>query len=159
MPAACSSRMCCYEEVWQSGEACCPPGWTQFGSRCFAFYIQAKTWIDAETFCQTAGGNLASIHSAEEHTFLKDYINQVSGTYKNAWIGGTDAVKEGTWMWTDGSKFNYKIWNVEQPDNIGGAEICLEMNFLGNNWNDRPCSTPLSFVCSKKCVCNSNPPS
>uniref|UniRef100_A0A8D0DCI0 C-type lectin domain-containing protein n=1 Tax=Sander lucioperca TaxID=283035 RepID=A0A8D0DCI0_SANLU len=153
MPAACSSRMCCYEEVWQSGEACCPPGWTQFGSRCFAFYIQAKTWIDAETFCQTAGGNLASIHSAEEHTFLKDYINQVSGTYKNAWIGGTDAVKEGTWMWTDGSKFNYKIWNVGQPDSISGAEICLEMNFLGNNWNDRPCSTPLSFVCSKNlCV-------
>ncbi|KAF1383097.1 hypothetical protein PFLUV_G00150780 [Perca fluviatilis] len=75
------------------GEPCCPPGWTQFGSRCFTFYIQTKTWIDAETFCQTAGGTLASIHSAEEHTFLQDYINQVSGTYKDAWIGGTDTVK------------------------------------------------------------------
>ncbi|XP_028447978.1 galactose-specific lectin nattectin-like [Perca flavescens] len=131
----------------------CPPNWTQFGSRCFAFYIQTKTWIDAETFCQTIGGNLASIHSAEENTFLRDFINQVTGTYKNAWIGGSDTVQEGTWMWTDGSKFNYKIFNAGQPDNAGGAENCLEMNFEVKNWNDRTCSTPLSFVCSKNlCV-------
>jgi len=26
----------------------CPPGWTQFGSRCFIFYRTSRTWIDAE---------------------------------------------------------------------------------------------------------------
>ncbi|XP_039649762.1 galactose-specific lectin nattectin-like [Perca fluviatilis] len=132
------------------GEPPCPPNWTQFGSRCFALYIQAKTWIDAQTFCQTAGGHLASIHSDAENTFLRDFINQVTGTYKNAWIGATDAVKEGTWLWTDGSKFDYKIFNAGQPDNASGVENCLEMNYEGKNWNDRPCSTyQASFVCSK----------
>ncbi|XP_078118853.1 galactose-specific lectin nattectin-like [Sander vitreus] len=134
------------------GQASCPPDWTQFGSRCFAFYIQPKAWIDAETFCQTAGGHLASIHSDEEHKFLKDYLNQVTGTIPEAWIGGTDAVKVFTWIWTDGSKFNFQIFNAGQPDNAGGAELCLEMNFQGNNWNDRACSFPLSFVCAKNSV-------
>ncbi|XP_028446708.1 galactose-specific lectin nattectin-like [Perca flavescens] len=135
------------------GAAPCPPGWTQLGSRCFAFYIQTKTWSDAETVCQAAGGNLASIHSDAEHKFLKDFIIQVSGTQKTSWIGGTDAVKEGTWMWSDGSKFDYKSWNAGEPNNLGG-ENCLTMNWPGaNNWNDWACTNQASFVCSKNlCV-------
>ncbi|XP_078118879.1 galactose-specific lectin nattectin-like isoform X2 [Sander vitreus] len=132
-----------------SGQAPCPPGWTQFGSRCFAFHIQTKSWPDAENFCISTGGNLASIHSDEENTFLKDFINQVSGTYKTSWIGGFDAVKEGMWMWADGSKFSYESFSAGQPDNFSGGENCLLMNWGGaNSWNDGGCSTPLSFVCS-----------
>uniref|UniRef100_A0A8C9XKG9 Galactose-specific lectin nattectin-like n=1 Tax=Sander lucioperca TaxID=283035 RepID=A0A8C9XKG9_SANLU len=136
------------------GQACCPPGWRKFGSRCFAFYIQTKTWIDAETFCQTAGGNLASIHSDAEHQFIKAFIQQVAGTPRPSWIGGSDAVKEGTWLWTDGSKFNYKTWNVGEPNNCCGGEDCLTMNWpSGNNWNDWACTNQASFVCSKNlCV-------
>ena len=40
-------------------------------------------------------------------------------------------LQEGTWLWTDGSKFNYRIFNGGQPDNTGGVEKCLEMNFEG----------------------------
>ncbi|XP_028449607.1 galactose-specific lectin nattectin-like isoform X2 [Perca flavescens] len=136
------------------GQASCPPDWRQFGSHCFSFIIGPKTWPDAETFCQTAGGNLASIHSAEEHTFIRNYIKEVIGTDKYTWIGGSDAVKEGTWMWTDGSKFNYKSWGVGEPNHAGGAENCLVINWGGgNNWNDWACTIPNSFVCSKNlCV-------
>ncbi|XP_035859909.1 galactose-specific lectin nattectin-like isoform X3 [Sander lucioperca] len=130
------------------GAPSCPPYWTQFGSRCFAFYIQTKTWIDAETFCQTAGGNLASIHSDTEHAFLKAFIFQETGTQRTSWIGGTDAVKEGTWLWSDGSKFNYKSWNAGEPNNAGG-ENCLAMNWGAANWNDWACTNQASFVCSK----------
>ncbi|XP_035859902.1 galactose-specific lectin nattectin-like isoform X1 [Sander lucioperca] len=134
------------------GAPSCPPYWTQFGSRCFAFYIQTKTWIDAETFCQTTGGNLASIHSDTEHAFLKAFIFQVTGTQRTSWIGGTDAVKEGTWLWSDGSKFNYKCWNAGEPNNLRG-ENCLAMNWGGAlstaNWNDWACNNQASFVCSK----------
>uniref|UniRef100_A0A8C9XRJ8 C-type lectin domain-containing protein n=2 Tax=Sander lucioperca TaxID=283035 RepID=A0A8C9XRJ8_SANLU len=76
------------------GQASCPTGWTQFGSGCFSFNLDAKSWIDGETFCQTTGGTLASIHSAEEYTFIRNYIHQVTGTDKPAWIGGFDAVQE-----------------------------------------------------------------
>ncbi|XP_035859894.1 galactose-specific lectin nattectin-like isoform X1 [Sander lucioperca] len=127
----------------------CPTGWTQFGSRCFSFNIGPKSWPDAETFCQTAGGHLASIHSNEEHIFIRNYIKGVSGSYRHSWIGGTDAVQEGTWLWSDGSKMTYKSWNAGEPNNAGGAENCLEMNWGGENWNDGACTNQLPFVCSK----------
>ncbi|XP_028447358.1 galactose-specific lectin nattectin-like [Perca flavescens] len=128
------------------GQASCPPEWTQFGSRCFRFNIGPKTWPDAESFCHTAGGNLASIHSDEEHIFIRNYIHQVSGAYKLSWIGGTDSVKEGTWMWTDGSKFHYKSFYVGEPNNCCGGENCLVMNSGGENWNDAGWTYQASFV-------------
>ncbi|XP_028447513.1 galactose-specific lectin nattectin isoform X1 [Perca flavescens] len=78
------------------GQTCpgsCPPGWTQFGSRCFSFYFQGKSWIDAENFCKSDGGNLASVHSEEEHEFLRTYIRKVTGENKRTWIGGFDSVQ------------------------------------------------------------------
>ncbi|XP_028446788.1 galactose-specific lectin nattectin isoform X2 [Perca flavescens] len=127
----------------------CPPGWTHFGSRCFSFYFQRKTWVDAEKVCKAAGGNLASVHSAEEYDFLKTYIHQVTGENKVTWIGGFDSVQESEWMWSDGSTFDYTSWDPNQPDNEGGVEHCLEMNYH-DNWNDYPCDKTRHFLCAKK---------
>ncbi|XP_028447342.1 galactose-specific lectin nattectin-like [Perca flavescens] len=141
--------LCLSSGLLTAGAASCPSGWTQLGSRCFAFYNQAKTWADAEFLCRGAGGHLASIRSAEEHAFLKNYINQVTGTQKTSWIGGTDAVQLFTWLWTDRSHFTYKSWNAGEPNNYGGAEFCIVMNWGGANWNDWGCNKQASFVCSK----------
>ncbi|TDH06441.1 hypothetical protein EPR50_G00113340 [Perca flavescens] len=81
----------CLIEV--KNKSSCPPGWTQFGSRCFSFNIQGKSWIDAENFCKAAGGNLASVHSEEEHEFLRTFIRQVTGANKRTWVGGFDSVQ------------------------------------------------------------------
>uniref|UniRef100_A0A8C9XJX9 C-type lectin domain-containing protein n=1 Tax=Sander lucioperca TaxID=283035 RepID=A0A8C9XJX9_SANLU len=129
-----------------SGAPSCPTDWTSFGSRCFAFYGQPKTWIDAEV--QHAGGHLASIHSDAEHEFIRNNTNQVSSTDKNAWIGGFDAMKEGMWMWADGSQFDYQSWAVGKPDHNGGTENCLEI-YPDENWNNAACTNQASFVCSK----------
>uniref|UniRef100_A0A8C9Z821 C-type lectin domain-containing protein n=1 Tax=Sander lucioperca TaxID=283035 RepID=A0A8C9Z821_SANLU len=113
-------------------EGSCPPGWTQFGSRCFSFNFQGKSWI----FCKAAGGNLASVHSEEEYSFLKTYIKQVSGVIERTWMGGFDSVQEGVWIWAPG-----------KPDNAGGVEHCLE-NYQ-DKWNDNSCPKILPFACSK----------
>ncbi|XP_031150865.1 galactose-specific lectin nattectin-like isoform X1 [Sander lucioperca] len=126
----------------------CPPGWTQFGSRCFSFNFQGKSWTDAENFCKSDGGNLASVHSEEEHVFLRDYIRKVTGENKKTWMGGFDSVQEGEWMWSDGSTFDYKHWSPGQPDNAGGVEHCLEMNYR-DKWNNAPCNIISPFLCSK----------
>ncbi|XP_031134272.1 C-type lectin domain family 10 member A-like [Sander lucioperca] len=131
-------------------EGPCPPGWTQFGSRCFSFNIQGKSWTDAENFCNYDGGNLASVHSEEEHVFLRTFINQVTGANQTSWMGGSDSVKEGVWMWSDGSTFDYKSWAWGQPDNKGGDENCLQINYKGMNWNDGRCDKMSPFLCSKK---------
>ncbi|XP_071328859.1 galactose-specific lectin nattectin-like, partial [Trachinotus anak] len=127
----------------------CPPGWTQFGSRCFIHFFEAKSWISAERYCISIGGNLASVHSAEEHAFIRDMIHRGSGRYRETWIRGFDAVQEGVWMWSDGSRFNYIRWAYGQPNNLGGAEHCIQMNRRRNFWGDEHCSVTNPFVCSK----------
>uniref|UniRef100_A0A8C9Z632 C-type lectin domain-containing protein n=1 Tax=Sander lucioperca TaxID=283035 RepID=A0A8C9Z632_SANLU len=98
-------------------------------------------------FCKAAGGNLASVHSEEEYSFLKTYINQVSGVIERTWMGGFDSVQEGVWMWSDGSTFDYKSWAPGQPDNTDGVENCLE-NY-NDKWNDNSCPKVFPFLCSK----------
>ncbi|XP_072223469.1 galactose-specific lectin nattectin-like [Leuresthes tenuis] len=129
----------------------CPPGWTQFGSRCFIYYRTARTWIDAEHFCMSIGGNLASIHSADESLFLSNLVKRVTGAHHHTWVGGFDAVAEKRWMWSDGSHFNYRRWHQGQPSNHGGNEHCLEISFRGGTyWNDEICTDRNSFLCGKK---------
>jgi len=47
------------------------------------------SWADAEKDCNNKGGHLASIHSADESSF----IHSLAPSY-GLWIGGTDAAVE-----------------------------------------------------------------
>jgi neurocan core protein len=47
------------------------------------------TWTDAEKDCNYKGGHLASIHSADENSFIHSLYPR-----NYLWIGGTDAAVE-----------------------------------------------------------------
>ncbi|XP_031148985.1 galactose-specific lectin nattectin-like [Sander lucioperca] len=64
----------------------CPPGWTESDQKCYMFHSSKKDWADAENFCTTIGGNLASIHTAEEYKLIREGIQMVTGTNKNTWL-------------------------------------------------------------------------
>ncbi|XP_068997833.1 galactose-specific lectin nattectin-like [Embiotoca jacksoni] len=130
------------------GCSTCPPGWTWFGRRCYLFQNPEKDWADAERFCNSLNGNLASIHSREEYVFIRGLIFKAVKIHKQSWVGGHDEVKEGVWLWSDGSVFNFNSWGRGQPDNYKGREDCLEINFGGKDFNDGTCSTKKSFVCA-----------
>ncbi|KAM4562980.1 galactose-specific lectin nattectin-like [Odontesthes bonariensis] len=137
------------EPVPPGSSSGCPPGWTQFGSRCFIFIGTGKTWIDAMHFCISIGGNLASVHSADENIFLSELVKKVTGAHHHVWVGGFDIVADKKWLWTDGSDFNYRRWHTGLPDNQGGIEHCLEINYGATYWNDAPCDHGRYFICGK----------
>ncbi|RXN28098.1 galactose-specific lectin nattectin-like protein [Labeo rohita] len=100
--------------------------------------------------CLAHDGNLASVHTYEEYRFIQSLIQTKNQASTEAWIGGYDAVKEGTWLWSDGSKMNLELWAPEQPDNYE-EEHCLGMNYgTSGNWNDYTCDFKMAFVCAKK---------
>ncbi|XP_074537094.1 galactose-specific lectin nattectin-like [Halichoeres trimaculatus] len=133
-------------------ESCkaCPTGWTPFGDHCYAFHFSHKDWADAEVSCVKLGGNLASVHSKEQYDFLKTLIRTLTGGDPQTWVGGYDAVKEGVWLWSDGSSFaDFKFWGPTQPSNYRGMENCMELNWRGAI-NDIGCNARLHYVCGMR---------
>ncbi|XP_077427610.1 type-2 ice-structuring protein-like [Vanacampus margaritifer] len=122
----------------------CSPGWSENAGRCFFFDATQKTWAEAQAHCQGIGGNLASLHSDDDNTFVQTL------TQKNpAWLGGTDCQTSGAWFWMDGTQMMRRFWCPLKPDN-DLATCCLEMNSGDDKcWDDVACSNTLPFVCVK----------
>ncbi|KAI9531080.1 hypothetical protein NQZ68_000574 [Dissostichus eleginoides] len=126
----------------------CPQGWSLLGSRCFIFNYEEKEWAIAEKSCTALGGNLASIQTHVEYLFIRQLVKTATGKNKLSWVGGNDAVKDGVWLWSDGSNFKFGGWAKGEP-NGQGKENCMEINFRESDYiNDSGCSGKKSFVCS-----------
>ncbi|XP_051767806.1 ladderlectin [Ctenopharyngodon idella] len=136
----------------------CPSDWDKFGTQCFKFFSDPKSWAEAEEHCVALGGNLASIQSSLTHTFLKNFVKKQSKGNTRSWIGAHDAPQAFIWFWSDGSKFEYNDWHTGEPNNGGDAERCVEMGYGDEiRWNDARCETHLPFVCYKMAKIDFNP--
>lgn len=95
------------EEVVESVESAA----VELGPR-FTYFSEPMTWPDALDFCRGLGGDLASIHNAEERDEIHA-LDDLSGGY---WIGLNDLETEGEYVWTDGSPFDYINWRDNMPN-------------------------------------------
>ncbi|XP_076581707.1 ladderlectin-like [Chaetodon auriga] len=128
----------------------CPSGWTRYNDRCFNYVPTMMSWAQAEKHCQGQGGNLASVHSFQEHHAIQSMIYTRTHLYPATWIGGYDATQEGVWFWSDGTPFKFYYWADGEPSNNKNSH-CLLMNFGGQNkFDDQPCYLRGPFVCAKK---------
>ncbi|XP_039598560.1 galactose-specific lectin nattectin-like, partial [Polypterus senegalus] len=124
--------------------------WTPFQSKCYRFTPVRKGHAAAELHCQNLGGNLASVHSEEANTFIKNLIASKDNSNPFTWLGGARVSQTNYWFWKDGSVFNYQKWGSGQPDNYCGSEGCLMFNDNAPGfWNDAECNLELNFVCVK----------
>ena len=131
----------------------CPMFWFEFNGRCYKYVATDFTWADAEWNCLSQDANLVSIHSVEEHNFVRTLIQNFDPKQGLTWIGLSDTHSEGRWMWSDGCKVTFTLWNSHQPNNAGGIEHCVEINHGGSKWNDRPCAVTYPSVCASRKVC------
>ncbi|KAK0150213.1 Galactose-specific lectin nattectin [Merluccius polli] len=130
----------------------CPEFWYSHDGRCYKYVSSRMTWADAELHCLTLDANLVSIHNANENDFIVRLIQDFNPGQELHWIGFTDALKEGHWMWTDGSQRDFTAWNERQPDNVGGIEHCGHIYNTQSKWNDIPCNHVYQFVCKAHLV-------
>ncbi|XP_038588166.1 galactose-specific lectin nattectin-like [Micropterus salmoides] len=145
------------EEMPENGQAAnlvkrstaCSGGWSEFSCRCFHYVPTPMTWAQAEKNCESMGGNLASVHNAEEYHNIQRLITSASRENKETWIGGSDAQEEGVWLWSDGTPFNYRYYGGF--DNFQGKQHCLQINYGDDKrWDDTLCNVRLPSVCAKK---------
>ncbi|XP_048020755.1 ladderlectin-like [Megalobrama amblycephala] len=124
----------------------CPFGWKNFGVRCYKYFSQSADWITAEKSCQSLGANLASVHHKLENDFL---LSLLPSSSTRSFIGANDGIKDGQWLWSDGSEYDFTNWCSNEPNNQNGPENCLEINYSSNLcWNDKTCSHQLSYICA-----------
>ncbi len=93
-------------------------------------------WEDANLYCESLGGHLATITSKEENDFLFNFM--LNKGYENAYFGLTDAYEEGNWEWINGEVFAYSNWHSGEPNNQGNTEhyAMFYYKFSDGTWND-----------------------
>jgi len=117
-------------------------------------YATGISWNEASANCQARGGRLADILSVEENQFITTQllgkITAWKTLYRGAWIGYTDAQKEGSWIWTSGQSSSYKNFGAGEPNN-GVLENCgaIELQRVASQpngwWNDAICGSTSSY--------------
>ncbi len=117
-------------------------------TRCFVLVSTPRTWADARAFCIGLGGRLADVRNSTENQALIPLV----GTNPSTWLGGSDAVTEGSWVWTDGVPFSFNAWGENQPSNVLG-ENCLRyvgpgvVGYGPSDWSDQPCEPAFVSIC------------
>lgn len=122
---------------------------------CYVFFATPMIRDAARTACQGLGATtrLASIQSASESAVITSLIGP-----SDAFVGGSDEVVEGTFVWDDGTPVQLTNWNTAEPNNALGQfeEDCIVViGSLNGVWNDVPCAPPpinlgtYPFVCER----------
>jgi len=144
------------------------PGGGSLCGSCYRVLTVPETWNNAQANCLSLGAQLVKIESAEENEFLtRTFLTAYAVTY---WIGLSDQVKEGEWIWTDGGPLgNDTNWGGSNPNNSNGNQHCghilkgsfrlgvryghfiLRYTFRGYNgeWNDLECDVRLGYICEQ----------
>ncbi|KAK7478821.1 hypothetical protein BaRGS_00029920 [Batillaria attramentaria] len=147
-----ASRISTLENSVNNAVTSCPDGWTRFQSSCYGVGDEALTFGDAQEVCEWFGGGLAEVESSEENEFIKQLGR--SGGYTGTWLGGTDIITEGHWVWLSSKEpisQGFSDWYPGQPDQGGGDQDCLVAWKAHDSyrWGDLHCFTTLQFICYK----------
>lgn len=97
----------------------------------FSVIHENVTWEQAEQYCESQGGTLACIASADEWDQVIKLAN--ADGHNVYWIG---AKRSGsTWSWVDGSDFQYTHWAAGEPINEGGDENRIAILYANGTFN------------------------
>ena len=146
------------------GDACtlaCPVGYTRVNTTsphtCVGATPRQKWTLNSAT-CAANGGSLMKVESAEENTIARDMCDAAAGSDELCWLGASDALSEGTWIWEDGTAVVWAFtpdqandaWMNINPDNNNNVQHCAAL-LGGSNygeWDDRNCNNGGVGICN-----------
>jgi len=109
-----------------------------YNGHTYSIYNVSMTWKEAKKYCESIGGHLVTITSAQEQKFIEPLIYKAlyngqkfigKGQY---YIGATDEVKEGAWKWITGESFSYTNWyNTALPKSYPENDYAVIYNSYG----------------------------
>ncbi|XP_067340231.1 hepatic lectin-like [Channa argus] len=139
----------------------CERFWELHGGKCYYFSSNALSWKESRDDCESREGVLVKIDSREEQRFLEETVRKkMKDNGDRFWIGLTDSVEEGKWVWVDGSPLSTSstFWRQGEPTNWTGensdGEHCAMMGERGEvldlkSWHDKACNMKIRRICEK----------
>nr|XP_006119616.1 macrophage mannose receptor 1 [Pelodiscus sinensis] len=131
-----------------SASSKCPEGWLPYTDYCYVIHRDPKVWKEALTSCRKEGGDLASIHNIEEHSFIASQLG-----YKptdELWIGLNDLGIQMYFEWSDKMPVTYTKWLQGEPTYANSRqEDCVVMKGQDGYWADNVCDKKCGYLCKK----------
>uniref|UniRef100_A0A8C7Y9T5 Mannose receptor, C type 1a n=1 Tax=Oryzias sinensis TaxID=183150 RepID=A0A8C7Y9T5_9TELE len=131
------------------GPSFCPSHWVPYAGNCYFLERSKKMWRDALAACRKDGGDLASIHSIEEQSFV---ISQTGYSQTDVlWIGFNDQRNQLLFEWSDHSQVTFTQWDTGEPSHIiNHQEDCVLIRGKDGKWADHTCEKMHGYICKKK---------
>ncbi|KAK6477360.1 CD209 antigen-like protein E isoform X1 [Huso huso] len=132
----------------------CPLNWVEFNGKCYYFSPDTMDWNSSRASCVSMGADLVIIESEAEQVFIHSQMGQIRGYF---WIGLSDEVTEGEFLWVDNTLLNITYWKGKEPDNkatvnskVDSNADCAVIDYKGaplQSWGDTLCPVPIRRVC------------
>ncbi|XP_036377634.1 macrophage mannose receptor 1-like [Megalops cyprinoides] len=127
----------------------CPSHWVPYAGHCYYLQRTKKLWRDALAACHKEGGDLASIHNIEEHSFVISQIGYLSTD--ELWIGLNDQKTQNLFEWSDRSHVTFTKWQTGEPTHgTNMQEDCVLIRGKEGKWADSLCEKEHGYICKKK---------
>ena len=117
---------------------------TTYKGNKYILFESNVSWNEAKRICESYGGHLVTITSAEENSVVKSLASKAKN---NVWYGATDKETEGVWKWITGEAFTFSDWATGEPNNLDNQDYLQLLS--KNQWDDvQECElTYQSFIC------------
>ncbi|XP_045293789.1 mannose-binding protein C [Leopardus geoffroyi] len=107
------------------------------------FYVtngERMPFFKVKAQCAELQGTVATPKNAEENKAIQDMAGSP------AFLGITDEVTEGQFMYVTGGRLAYSNWKRDEPNDHGSGEDCVIL-LQDGLWNDISCSSSFLAVC------------
>uniref|UniRef100_UPI00398E55C8 C-type lectin domain family 4 member E-like n=1 Tax=Pristiophorus japonicus TaxID=55135 RepID=UPI00398E55C8 len=139
-------------EKYECPSRICEPGWFLHLSSCYIFTNTSLTWEQSREACAGRQSQLVVIGNDKVQNFLSAQAKE-----KSYWIGMTDVVSEGSWIWVDGTKVidRTTFWAAGQPDNAFNRTTRRTENcgiLSQHRWYDESCLRTFPAICERTAI-------
>lgn len=117
-----------------------PKDVVKLGRHEYAIINEKATWHVAKRICEEMGGHLATMETPAEWEGVAEMCRKGSTT---AWLGATDEVTEGKWLWVTGKPVEHEF----RADNAYDSEHHLVFWAPSGAFDDNGAGARYPFVC------------
>ena len=117
----------------------------------YRLVLTKKTYDAAQMSCFSRyRTSIATISNEKQNTLIFNLAIQASGDrFDDLWIGLSDHLTEGIWLWEDRTPVTFQYWADGRPDNAHGGQHYTHMKMYDNGkWEDNDKNHEYPFVCN-----------